>query len=96
MTARTPQRQQLIELIAYRFRVLSEPTRIRLLGLLDRGEASVQELTDQLQTTHQNVSKHLGILFMSALPIDKSGLISSADIRSLSSSRIVNLARPAP
>jgi DNA-binding transcriptional ArsR family regulator len=30
---------------------------------LDRGEASVQELTDDVQTTHQNVSKHLGVLY---------------------------------
>jgi ArsR family transcriptional regulator len=58
-----PLPDQLLELIAYRFRVLSDPTRIRLLGLLDEGEASVQELTDQIQTTHQNVSKHLGVLY---------------------------------
>jgi hypothetical protein len=46
------------EMIAARMRVFAEPTRIRLLGLLDEGEATVQQLTDRMQTTHQNVSKH--------------------------------------
>jgi DNA-binding transcriptional ArsR family regulator len=53
-----------IELIAERLQVLADPTRIRLLALLEDGDASVQELTDRLPmpTTHQNVSKHLGVL----------------------------------
>jgi DNA-binding transcriptional ArsR family regulator len=41
---------------------MAEPNRIRLLELLDEGEASVQELTDRLATTHANVSKHLAVL----------------------------------
>jgi DNA-binding transcriptional ArsR family regulator len=53
---------QLVEVIGYRLRVLGDPTRIRILGLLDQGPGSVQELTDQLATTHQNVSKHLAVL----------------------------------
>ena len=36
---------------------------MRILALLERGEASVQELTDELPTTHQNVSKHLAALY---------------------------------
>jgi DNA-binding transcriptional ArsR family regulator len=52
----------LAELIAQRFRVLAEPTRIRLLDHLRSGESSVQELTDALGTSQQNVSKHLGVL----------------------------------
>ena len=52
----------LVERIADRFRVLGEPMRIRLLDCLREGEASVQELTDMLGTTQQNVSKHLGVL----------------------------------
>jgi DNA-binding transcriptional ArsR family regulator len=52
----------LAELIAQRFRVISEPMRIRLLDVLREGEASVQELTEALGTTQQNVSKHLSIL----------------------------------
>ena len=50
------------ELIAARFRLLSEPTRIRLLDRLHDGEATVQELAALLEPTPQNVSKHLGLL----------------------------------
>lgn len=57
-----PLPDELIELIARRFRVLAEPTRIRLLDLLRHREASVQELTETIGSTQQNVSKHLGVL----------------------------------
>jgi DNA-binding transcriptional ArsR family regulator len=53
---------ELIELIARRFRVLAEPTRIKLLDLLREQEVSVQELSDAIGTSEQNVSKHLGVL----------------------------------
>ncbi len=52
----------LVEHIAQRFRVLGEPTRIRLLDHLRDGEASVQALTEALGTTQQNASKHLAVL----------------------------------
>jgi DNA-binding transcriptional ArsR family regulator len=52
----------LVELIAQRFRVIGEPMRIRILDRLRVGEASVQELTDDLEASQQNVSKHLGVL----------------------------------
>ncbi len=40
---------------------------MRILALLERGEASVQELTDGLPTTHQNVSKHLAALHQAGI-----------------------------
>jgi DNA-binding transcriptional ArsR family regulator len=52
----------LVEQIATRFRVIGEATRIRILDHLRDGETSVQELTEALGTTQQNVSKHLGVL----------------------------------
>lgn len=52
----------LAELVAQRFRVLGDPTRIRLLDALRDGEATVGDLTDRLGATQQNVSKHLGVL----------------------------------
>lgn len=57
-----PLPDELVTLIARRFRVLGEPTRIRLLDRLRTGEATVQELTDAIGSTQQNVSKHLGVL----------------------------------
>jgi len=62
MTLPHPLSGELAEQIAQRFRVLGEPMRIRILDLLRDGETSVQELTDRLGTTQQNVSKHLGVL----------------------------------
>jgi DNA-binding transcriptional ArsR family regulator len=52
----------LIELIAHRFRCLSEPMRIALLDRLREGEATVTELTEATGASQQNVSKHLGVL----------------------------------
>jgi len=52
----------LAELIARRFRVLSEPMRIRLLDRLRGGEATVGELAEALSASQQNVSKHLAVL----------------------------------
>jgi DNA-binding transcriptional ArsR family regulator len=51
-----------LERIAERFRVLAEPQRLRLLHLLRDGEKNVGELTELLQTTQPNVSKHLRVL----------------------------------
>jgi DNA-binding transcriptional ArsR family regulator len=57
-----PLPDELIELIARRFQVLADPTRIKLLDLLRDREASVQQLTEMVGSTQQNVSKHLGVL----------------------------------
>jgi DNA-binding transcriptional ArsR family regulator len=50
------------ELIASRFRLMSEPMRVKILDRLREGELTVQELADAVGTTRQNVSKHLGVL----------------------------------
>ena len=57
-----PLPDELVELIAERFRALAEPTRIKLLDRLREGEATVLELTALVGTTQQNVSKHLVLL----------------------------------
>jgi len=62
MSVEHPLPDDLVELIAERFRALSEPTRIKLLDRLRDGEATVLELTELIGTTQQNVSKHLGVL----------------------------------
>ena len=59
MTATHPLPDDLVELITERFRVLSQPVRIKLLDRLREGEASGIELTQLVGTTQQNVSKHL-------------------------------------
>jgi DNA-binding transcriptional ArsR family regulator len=60
--ANLPMSDQALEMIAHRFKLLSEPTRLRILQLLMDGEKSVNELVGAMHTTQANVSKHLGIL----------------------------------
>ena len=67
MAVSHPLPDDLVDLIAERFRALSEPTRIKLLDRLRDGEATVLELTDLIGTTQQNVSKHLGVLQRSGI-----------------------------
>jgi DNA-binding transcriptional ArsR family regulator len=62
-----PLPDDLVELIAERFRVLGDPTRIKLLDRLREGEATVLELTAYIGSTQQNVSKHLGVLQRSGI-----------------------------
>ena len=57
-----PLPDDLVELIARRFRVLGEPSRIRLLDRLRDGERSVNDLAAHLGAGQQNVSKHLAVL----------------------------------
>jgi DNA-binding transcriptional ArsR family regulator len=52
-----------LTMLAGRLQALAEPTRMRLLLALEQRDATVQELTDELATTHQNVSKHLNVLY---------------------------------
>ena len=48
--------------VAAYFRVLAEPTRLRLLQALYEGRRSVGELTEQLDCSMANVSRHLSAL----------------------------------
>jgi DNA-binding transcriptional ArsR family regulator len=50
-----------IEAVARRFRMLGEPVRLELLGILhDEGRLSVGELVEATGHRQANVSKHLG------------------------------------
>jgi ArsR family transcriptional regulator len=62
MALQHPLPDEVVELIARRFHVMSDPTRIRILDNLRSGEASVQELCDLVGSSQQNVSKHLNVL----------------------------------
>jgi DNA-binding transcriptional ArsR family regulator len=59
----SPLQPDAAELIAGRFRALSDPTRLRIVDQLRRSdELSVGDLTEALGTSQQNVSKHLAAL----------------------------------
>ncbi|MGI8461878.1 MAG: ArsR/SmtB family transcription factor [Solirubrobacterales bacterium] len=51
-----------VDLVAKYFRTLGDPTRIRLLEILDEDEVSVGELVKRLGLPQPQVSKHLGCL----------------------------------
>ncbi len=53
------------------FRTLGDPTRVRILLLLEREELAVQELMDVLGMAQSRVSRHLGILREAALVRDR-------------------------
>jgi DNA-binding transcriptional ArsR family regulator len=63
----SPLPDPLVELVAQRFRVLSEPARIKLLDALRSGPASVGELAGRVGLSQQNASKHLGVLHTAGL-----------------------------
>jgi ArsR family transcriptional regulator len=54
--------EEALELIAARFRVLSEPMRLRILNVLGDREMTVTQLVDLTAAGQANVSKHLAIL----------------------------------
>ena len=51
-----------VQLVAERFKVLSEPARLNLLMALEESEQNVTALVNLTGLTQANVSKHLGIL----------------------------------
>jgi len=54
--------EEALERVAARFRLLGDPSRLRLLNLLMQGESSVQELVEASGLGQANVSRHLGLL----------------------------------
>jgi len=67
MTLPSPIPLDLAEMIAARLRIIGDPTRIRILDLLRDDELSVTQITEQLQTSQQNASKHLGMLLQAGI-----------------------------
>jgi len=63
----SPLPDQLVELIAQRFRLLGEPTRVKLLDAMRSGPATAADLQAATGASQQNVSKHLGMLIDSGM-----------------------------
>lgn len=51
-----------IGIVAARFKLLSEPLRLQILQFLERGQASVSAITQAVESTQPNVSKHLKMM----------------------------------
>ena len=62
-----PMNEGTLGMVAERFRILGDPSRLRLLQVLGDGERSVAELTERCGANQANVSKHLGVLLRGGL-----------------------------
>ena len=51
-----------LHMVASRFRVLGDPTRLRILNRLMQGEYSVQQLVQNTGLGQPNISRHLSVL----------------------------------
>ena len=60
--ANAPLTPEVLELIAERFKALSEPVRLQILNALRPGEMSVSELIEATRLGQANLSKHLQLL----------------------------------
>ena len=58
----TPLTPELLELIAARFKALSDPSRLLILHVLRGGPHTVTQLVHETRLGQTNVSKHLGVL----------------------------------
>ncbi len=59
---RLPEAPASVDLVAKYFRALGDPTRLRVLELLEGGERSVSEITSALDEAQPKVSNHLACL----------------------------------
>jgi DNA-binding transcriptional ArsR family regulator len=54
--------EEMLELVAQRFRLLADPMRLRILHELQQGECSVGKLVERIGASQPNISKHLASL----------------------------------
>lgn len=54
--------KEALTLVAKKFKLLSDPVRLQILQLLQEGEQSVNIISDTLEQTQPNISKHLRFL----------------------------------
>lgn len=59
--------EAVVGLVTGRLRLLADPTRVRLLALLEQGEATARDLAEGMVSTPQNVSHHLCILHQAGI-----------------------------
>lgn len=64
---REPLSEESVMSVAAWLRVIAEPTRIRLMEILNAGSASVQGLAAQVGMSHQNTSIHLRVLHQAGI-----------------------------
>jgi ArsR family transcriptional regulator len=56
-----------VQRLALLFRMLADPTRLRIVAALGQGELNVKQLCRKLRASQPGVSRHLGLLRMSCI-----------------------------
>ncbi|MCG8344341.1 MAG: metalloregulator ArsR/SmtB family transcription factor [Chlorobiales bacterium] len=54
--------EEMLTAVANRFKLLSEPMRLKILRTLCESERTVQEIVNQINASQANVSKHLALM----------------------------------
>jgi DNA-binding transcriptional ArsR family regulator len=53
---------EMLEAVSHRFKLLSEPMRLKILRVLCEREHTVQEIVNKINASQANVSKHLALM----------------------------------
>ena len=59
--------EQVFELAAELFRVMSAPMRLKIISTLCNGEKNVGQLLEEIETTQPNMSQHLNTLYQAGV-----------------------------
>jgi DNA-binding transcriptional ArsR family regulator len=54
---------EMLEAVSRRFKLLSEPMRLKILRVLCEKEHTVQEIVNQVNANQANISKHLALMY---------------------------------
>ncbi|TWO71809.1 helix-turn-helix transcriptional regulator [Caenimonas sedimenti] len=66
-TATLTESDEVFEIAAEVFRVMSAPMRLRIISCLCNGERNVSELLEAIDTTQPNMSQHLNTLYQAGV-----------------------------
>jgi DNA-binding transcriptional ArsR family regulator len=66
-TAAVAESDQVFEMAAEIFRVMSAPMRLKIISCLCNGEKNVSELLEAIDTTQPNMSQHLNTLYQAGV-----------------------------
>ena len=65
--AATVESDEVFEMAAEIFRVMSAPMRLKIISCLCNGEKNVSQLLEEIDTTQPNMSQHLNTLFQAGV-----------------------------
>jgi DNA-binding transcriptional ArsR family regulator len=66
-TAEAVESDEVFEMAAEIFRVMSAPMRLKIISCLCNGEKNVSQLLEEIDTTQPNMSQHLNTLYQSGV-----------------------------